>query len=114
MEAKKLPSSPQFTETDNPDVTKLAFRLNASGEVTITVSEGPGPQAKTYTAFYMVPNDGETHQVVVEIADSKGSREVYNATHEPGTFVDYTFEYYGSGQMNILLDGLVVDNEDLD
>lgn len=83
-------------------------------EVTITVSEGPGPQAKTHTAFYMVPNDGETHQVVVEIADSKGSREVYNATHEPGTFVDYTFEYYGSGQMNILLDGLVVDNEDLD
>ena len=37
MEAEKLPQSVQFTETANPGVTKLAYRLQASGDVQITV-----------------------------------------------------------------------------
>ena len=106
------------TEYNKGQICAQSIQPNASTqtgvEITITVSEGPGPQAKTHTAYYMVPNDGERHQVIVEVADSQGSREVYNEDHEPGTFVDYTFEYYGTGSMNILLDGIVVDNEALE
>ncbi|MBS1348391.1 MAG: Stk1 family PASTA domain-containing Ser/Thr kinase, partial [Firmicutes bacterium] len=110
IETKYEPS----TEYNKGQICAQSIQPNASTqtgvEITITVSEGPGPQAKTHTAYYMVPNDGEEHQVIVEVVDSQGSREVYNEDHEPGTFVDYTFEYYGTGSMNILLDGIVVDN----
>ena len=114
IETKYEPS----TEYNKGQICAQSIQPNASTqtgvEITITVSEGPGPQAKTHTAYYMVPNDGEEHQVIVEVVDSQGSREVYNEDHEPGTFVDYTFEYYGTGSMNILLDGIVVDNEALE
>ena len=106
------------TEYYEGQICEQSIQPNASTqtgvEITITVSEGPGPQAKNYTAYYMVPNDGETHEVVIEVVDSNGTRQVYNEEHEPGTFVDYTFEYYGTGSMNVLLDGIVVDNEALE
>lgn len=106
------------TEYYEGQICEQSIQPNASTqtgvEITITVSEGPGPQAKNHTAYYMVPDDGETHEVVIEVVDSNGTRQVYNEEHDPGTFVDYTFEYYGTGSMNILLDGMVVDNEALE
>ena len=106
------------TEYYEGQICEQSIQPNASTqtgvEITITVSEGPGPQAKNHTAYYMVPDDGETHEVVIEVVDSNGTRQVYNEEHDPGTFVDYTFEYYGTGSMNILLDGMVVYNEALE
>lgn len=87
----------------------------ASGdEVTLTVSEGPGPALRTYVVNYRLPDDvdenGEPlellHTVTITVDDIKGSREVFNQQLSGGSSVAYTADYYNSGVITLYVDGV--------
>lgn len=80
-------------------------------ELTLTISEGPGPQAKSYSVHWIVTDDG---QVVVRVTDAQGTRDVYDQQEDAGTLIDFSFNYSGSGTVEILLDGVVVSSDNLD
>ena len=131
MEAKKLPSSPQFTETDNPDVTKLAFRLNASGEVTITVkmslvgeeASKTGPETAPISAWSVSGGSAVSAESGGSLArlseltvngyalldfDPETFRYVYGLD-EDETSVEIAAK--GSGRVEVLAHNLAVGNE---
>ncbi|MBO7668179.1 MAG: PASTA domain-containing protein, partial [Firmicutes bacterium] len=87
----------------------------ASGdEVTITVSEGPGPALRSYVVNYRLPDDvGEDdepldllHTVTITVDDIKGSREVFNQQLSGGSSVAYTADYYNRGVITLYVDGV--------
>ena len=82
-------------------------------EITLTISSGPGPQEKTHTFTWMVPDDDEDHQVIVKVEDKRGSREVYNAIQESGSFIQEVITYYGEGTLSVYEDGVIVGTEGL-
>lgn len=82
--------------------------------LTLTVSNGPGPQQElTKTVSWTVPDDEQYHNVVVKVADERNTREVYNEVLGPGSFMQTTVTYYGSGTVTILVDDVVVSTEAL-
>ncbi len=88
--------------------------VSSGDEVTLTVSEGPGPTLRSYTVNYVLPEDvdeneeelGLMHTVIITVDDVKGSREVYNQQHSGGGSVSHTVEYYNSGVITLYVDGV--------
>ena len=88
--------------------------VSSGDEVTLTVSEGPGPTLRSYTVNYVLPEDvdeneeelGLMHTVTITVDDVKGSREVYNQQHSGGGSVSHTVEYYNSGVITLYVDGV--------
>ena len=88
--------------------------VSSGDEVTLTVSEGPGPTLRSYTVNYVLPEDvdeneeelGLLHTVTITVDDVKGSREVYNQQHSGGGSVSHTVEYYNSGVITLYVDGV--------
>ena len=87
----------------------------ASGdEVTLTVSEGPGPTLRSYVVNYRLPEDvdenGEAvellHTVTITVDDIKGSREVFSQQLSGGSSVAYTADYYNRGVITLYVDGV--------
>ncbi|MBQ3286420.1 MAG: Stk1 family PASTA domain-containing Ser/Thr kinase [Firmicutes bacterium] len=87
----------------------------ASGdEVTLTVSEGPGPTLRSYVVNYRLPEDvdenGEAvellHTVTITVDDIKGSREAFNQQLSGGSSVAYTADYYNRGVITLYVDGV--------
>lgn len=83
-------------------------------ELSLTVSEGPGPQSKTHNVRWAVTGDGGGHDVIIRISDADGTREVYHEQRDTGDVIEFSFNYSGRGTMEILLDGVVVRSSDLD
>ena len=83
-------------------------------ELTITVSNGPGPQQdKTHSVSWVLPDDGEYHHMVVKVSDERNTREVYNDVLSPGSTMQCTVTYYGTGSVTIYMDDIAVNTEGL-
>lgn len=100
--------------------------VETGDEIELTVSEGPGPTAKTYIMEYDLPQDYEEdedgderpveieHSVVITVEDVKGLREVFNQVLAGGSLVTHAVEYYNEAVITLLVDGVVVDSVEVD
>lgn len=76
--------------------------------VNLTVSLGPGPAAKMATIQVWVQDDGEQHRIKVVIEDQTGTREVYDAVHDPNDFISIDVPYYGRGKAQVYEDDVLI------
>jgi len=81
--------------------------------VSLQVSSGPGPQAETVRVTYEIPDDGTEHRFQIVVHDMKGTRQEYDRTHPPGAKIEEDVPFYGSGQVELFLDGTVVHQQQL-
>lgn len=82
-------------------------------KVDLVVSKGPGLAPKTATVELRVENDGEQHQIKIEISDVTGTKTAYDSWHNSGDFIQIPVEYYGQGKLKVLQDGDVIHEEEL-
>ena len=81
-------------------------------ELSLTVSEGPGPTEKVHSVRYLLPGFGDTlHEVVISVTDVQGTREVYNQQMKGGNYISYDVTYYNYGTIRISIDGEEVFSE---
>lgn len=76
--------------------------------VNLTVSQGPGPEAKIATIQVWVQDDGEQHRITVVIEDQTGKHEEYDAVHDPNDFISIEVPYYGKGKAQVYEDDVLV------
>lgn len=76
--------------------------------VTLTVSQGPGPEAKIATIQVWVQDDGEQHRITVVIEDQTGKHEEYDAVHDPNDFISIEVPYYGKGKAQVYEDDVLI------
>ncbi len=92
----------------------IAQSLEANSESTkgsqivLTVSNGPGPSAKTALVSYTIPNDGNTHTLRIVVDDNTGSHEEYNQQMATGSKFSEYVNFYGTGEITVYVDGNVV------
>ena len=85
----------------------------AGSEVSLKVSEGPGPTLMTYDISYTVPEDVDDegnpteviHAVTINVSDIKGNREVFSQQLSGGSNIMFTVEYYNHGTVVVYVDG---------
>ncbi len=82
--------------------------------IKVTVSTGPGPSFKEVDVTVQVPDDGNTHEVRISIADANGTKDVYISTHYPGDRVKQSVRYWGKAVLRIYLDEQQIKEENLD
>lgn len=88
--------------------------LAAKGSsVTLTVSKGPGPSAKTKTLEIKLPSEEDDYKVQVKLTDQKGTKEVYNKTHQAQEIVYVDVNYYGSASCQVFLNGKLFNTYNL-
>ena len=76
--------------------------------VNLTVSSGPGPTADIVQVSYDIPNDGVEHRFQITVFDNKGTHQEYDQTQQPGDTVVQDVPFYGTGRVELTLDGSVV------
>lgn len=82
--------------------------------IDLVVSSGPGPQSKTARVSYTLPYGEEVlYNLVIEVTDSKGTREEYKNQHRGGESIMQDVTIWGSGTVKIYLDGDVVYNQEV-
>lgn len=87
----------------NQDTT--AGVLIAQGStVNLVVSNGAKESTKTKTLQFTLPTGKESYQVVINVTDSQGTRQVYKQTHNAGTNVSVGVSYSGNGTAEVRLD----------
>jgi serine/threonine-protein kinase len=79
--------------------------LQEGEAVQVTLSTGPGPEAKSATVSVELPDDNITHQVQIVVIDVTGTREVYDETHDAGEVVTQSVIYYKKGKIQVFVDG---------
>jgi len=79
--------------------------------VKLTVSEGPGPEARSVTVYNNIPNDGQPHTLVIVVRDAQGEREAYSGEHESGERVSRSVRYYGRATISSYIDGNLVNEQ---
>ncbi len=87
--------------------------VTAGSEVSLKVSEGPGPTLMTYDISYTVPEDMDDegnpteviHAVTINVSDIKGNREVFSQQLSGGSNIMFTVEYYNHGTVVLYVDG---------
>jgi serine/threonine-protein kinase len=82
--------------------------------VRLTVSEGPGPEARSVTVYNIMPNDGQTHTLRIVVQDAQGEREVYRGEHESGERVSRTVRYYGQAHISSYIDDNLVHEQTIE
>lgn len=88
--------------------------LSEKMPVKVTISDGPGPSFKEVDVTVQVPDDGDTHDVRISIADAKGTKDVYVSTHYPGDRVKQSVRYWGKAVLRVYLDEQQVKEQNLD
>lgn len=81
--------------------------------VNLTVSQGPGPEAKIATIQVWVQDDGEQHRIRVVIEDRTGKHEEYDAVHDPNDFISIEVPYYGKGKAQVYEDDVLIQETEL-
>ncbi|MGB9846111.1 MAG: Stk1 family PASTA domain-containing Ser/Thr kinase [Desulfotomaculales bacterium] len=79
--------------------------------VKVTVSKGPGPAPRKAEIRVTIPEDGQSHQLKINVTDVKGSRDVYVKTHSPGDRVAEVVEFYGKTTIRVYLDNKLVSTK---
>ncbi len=90
--------------------TKAGVLVDEDTTVELTVSKGPGPEAKTKVIKVVLPKEKEYYNVQVTVDDAQGQREVYNEYHEAGDTVNVAVSYFGQGTVEVKLNGQVLES----
>jgi serine/threonine protein kinase len=115
----KYAESRQYAENQISEQSVAPDTRTQTGiDLVLTVSEGPGPKEtnpnySSHDLFYLVPNDGQEHHIILKLTDNYGAREVYNSRHDAGYYIEETITYFGSGALQIFDNGIVVSTEQL-
>jgi len=83
--------------------------LQEGEAVQVTLSKGPGPEAKTATVSVQLQNDNVTHQVKIVVLDVTGVRTVYDQPHNAGDQITQVVTYYNQGKIQVLVDDKKVE-----
>lgn len=84
--------------------TTAGILIEQGSTVNLVVSKGSTGTAKTKTLQFTLPTGQKSYQVVINVTDSQGSRQVYKQTHNSGTSVSVGVSYSGSGTAEVRLD----------
>lgn len=85
--------------------------VEENSAVKLTISQGPGPEARTAVVYETMPNDGRTHTLRIVIRDAQGEREAYAGEHESGERVSHPVRYYGQATIMLYVDGDLVKEQ---
>lgn len=80
-------------------------------EVNVVLNNGSPPSERDYQVIYTVPDDGKSHEVIIEVVDSLGENEWYNKTVKSGEKIIQPITHVGSGEILIYLDGVLQEEE---
>ncbi len=83
--------------------TASGILIEQGSTVNLVVSNGAKATAKTKTLQFTLPTGEKQYQVVINVTDSEGTRQVYKQTHNSGTNVNVGVSYYGSGSAEVKL-----------
>jgi serine/threonine-protein kinase len=77
--------------------------------VNLVISSGPGPAARIARIERItIPRDKEEAVVRIVVNDAKGERVAYEAVHRGGEQLELKVEFYGSGTIQVYVDGQIV------
>jgi len=77
--------------------------------VNLVISSGPGPAARTAKIDKIsIPMDKVEAVVRIIVKDAKGERVAYEAVHRGGEQLERRVEFYGSGSIQVYVDGQIV------
>jgi serine/threonine-protein kinase len=92
------------------DVDPQAFILQGVA-VNLVISSGPGPPVRTVRIEKItIPRDKEEAVVRILVNDAKGERVAYEATHRGGEQLERRVDFYGSGTIQVYVDGQLLTN----
>lgn len=83
--------------------TTAGVLIEQGNTVNLVVSNGTKSNAKTKTIQFTLPTAQKSYQVVINVTDSQGTRQVYKQTHNAGTNVSVGVSYQGSGTAEVRL-----------
>ncbi len=87
----------------NQDTT-AGVLIEQGSTVNLVVSNGAKESTKTKTLQFTLPTGQKSYQVVINVTDSQGTRQVYKQTHNAGTNVSVGVSYSGNGTAEVRLD----------
>jgi len=111
-EARLVPEDITYTDSNLYFSGQVSGQSVPAGEpimqgsgVRLVVSKGPGPLAQGAVVKMTVPADGREHEVRIVVVDAKGTHEEYRRTHPPGENLSVRVPYFGTGKVQVYLDG---------
>lgn len=82
--------------------------LAKGGAVKVTLSDGPGPAARSARVTVNLPENGDSHEVKIVVNDIQGSRTAYVDSHPGGERVVKTVHYLGRAVIEVYVDNELV------
>ncbi len=104
-EVKHGPSNEYYSDQVCAQEIEAGVLVDENSSVALTVSQGPGPQSKVKDIEFTLPTEQDYYKVLINIKDGQGKRQVYEELHRGGDTVYMTAKYYGSGELEIYLNG---------
>ncbi len=89
-------------------------RVERGEKITVVVSTGPGPTAKTAEIRFTMPPSTDYSVLSIVVEDSKGRREIYNNAHLGGYTISRQVEFYGRAAVTFYVDGEQVERQILE
>lgn len=89
-------------------------RVEKGEKITIVVSTGPGPAAKTAEIRFTMPPGTDYSVLSIIVEDSKGRREIYNNAHLGGYTVSRQVEFFGRATVTFYVDGQEMERQILE
>ncbi|QGT99611.1 Serine/threonine protein kinase PrkC, regulator of stationary phase [Candidatus Syntrophocurvum alkaliphilum] len=77
--------------------------VEEESEIDVVVSTGPGPDARTQTLEFDLPDEQDFYKVIIKVNDIRGEREFYNELHSANDTVSVGVSYFGSGSAIVTL-----------
>ena len=104
-EVKYQPSSEYYSDQVCSQEIETGVLVDENSSIALTVSQGPGPQPKVKDIEFSLPLEQDYYKVLISVKDSQGKRQVYEELHRAGDTVYAAVRYYGSGELEIHLNG---------
>jgi len=104
-EQKREESSEYYTGQVMEQDTEAGVLVEQQSSISIVVSKGPGPAAKTKILEFKLPKKQDYYKVIINLKDAQGEREIYNELHKAADTVCVGVNYFGSAKVEIKLNG---------
>jgi len=104
-EQKREESSEYYTGQVMEQDTEAGVLIDQQSSISIVVSKGPGPAAKTKTLEFKLPKKQDYYKVIINLKDAQREREIYNELHKAADTVYVGVNYFGSAKVEVKLNG---------
>ncbi|MGI6412167.1 MAG: protein kinase domain-containing protein [Syntrophomonadaceae bacterium] len=106
---KREESSTYYTNQVISQDIEANVMVDEGSTVTLVVSNGPGPVAKTDSFQIKLPDEQEYYKVLVKLTDAKGERGIYDQIHRSRDSVHIGITYFGKATVEVFLNGKQYD-----